>query len=221
MRKYPVINENNIVEELDAKFIRVYDYQYAPGRHYYNSTRRQFEDLMILKDIDECRNALPDAVTCLVVLITPDDEPRVLMLKEYRYPIGQYLMSPPAGVLDPSDRACDDPVLTAARREIYEETGISLSDKDRLFIINPLLFSSPGLTDESNACACAVVHLEDLSILNQNGAEDTELFDGFRLLTKDEAKTIIRNGRDEEGLFYSVFTQIVLQYFVQDRWMEE
>ena len=217
----PDINKGNIVEVVDAKYLRLYDYQYAPGRHYFNATRRHLDDLMVLKDENEFKEAIPDAVTIMVVIKTKDGEPKLLLAREYRYPAGQFLISPPAGVLDPEDKLSDNPILSAAKRELKEETGIILSKDDKLFIVNPLLFSTPGMTDESNAIACAVINLDDLSILSQNGAEDSELFDGFRLLTKSQAENMIRNGRDEDGFFYSVFTQIVLNYFIYDRWMEE
>ena len=217
----PDINKGNLVEVVDAKYLRLYDYQYAPGRHYFNATRRHLDDLMVLKDENEFKEAIPDAVTIMVVIKTKDSEPKLLLAREYRYPAGQFLISPPAGVLDPEDKLSDNPILSAAKRELKEETGIILSKDDKLFIVNPLLFSTPGMTDESNAIACAVINLDDLSILSQNGAEDSELFDGFRLLTKSQAENMIRNGRDEDGFFYSVFTQIVLNYFIYDRWMEE
>ena len=214
----PDINRNNIVEILDAKYIRVFDYQYAPGRHYYNATRRHLDDLMVLKSEEEFKTALPDAVTIMVVIKTKDEEPKLLLAKEYRYPAGQFLISPPAGVLDPEDKEQNDPILSAAKRELIEETGIVIKDTDELFVINPLLFSTPGMTDESNAIVCAVINLDDLSILTQKGAESSELFDGFRLLTKKEAETIINSGRDNEGFYYSVFTHIVISYFISDRW---
>ena len=217
----PDINKGNIVEVVDAKYIRVFDYQYAPGRHYYNATRRHLDDLMVLKSEEEFKEALPDAVTIMTVICLPNEEPRLLLAREYRYPAGQFLLSPPAGVLDPEDRETNNPILTAAARELKEETGLVLGEKDTLSVVNPLLFSTPGMTDESNAIACAVFYLDDLSILTQNGAESSELFDGFRLLTKNEAENMIINGRDEYGYFYSVFTQIVLNYFVHDRWQNK
>ena len=161
---------------------------------------------------------LPDAVTCVVILKVKDEEPKLLLTKEYRYPAGQFLLSPPAGLLDPEDEAEKEPVLAAAKREIREETGIQLSDQDTLSVINPLLFSSPGMTDESNALACAVIHLEDLSALSQDGAVGSECFDGFRLLSAAQAREILKAGKDQDGLFYSVYTWAALMYFVSDLW---
>lgn len=214
----PIIREENVKTLLDAKFIRVFDLQYAEGKHYFDATRRPLEKLVATKTDDEFKKMLPDAVGCVVILKIKDDEPKLLLAKEYRYPAGQFLLSPPAGLLDAEDETATDPVLSAARREIEEETGLTLSEKDSLTVINPLLFSSPGMTDESNALACAVIHLNDTSALTQQGAVGSELFEGFELLTAADAREILKNGRDREGLFYSVYTWATLMYFISDLW---
>lgn len=213
-----IIKKEQVVPMVETKFISVYDLQYEEGKHYFNATRRPLEKLMATKTAEEFKTALPDAVTCVVILCCPGEEPKLLLTREYRYPTGQFLLSPPAGLLDAEDEAQADPVLSAARREIAEETGIQLRTSDKLYTINPLLFSTPGMTDESNALACAVISEADLSCLTQTGAVGTECFDGFVLLTKEEAKQVLADGRDENGIFYSIFTWACLMYFLSDLW---
>lgn len=214
----PIIRKENVKPLFTSKFLNVFDLQYDADKHYYNASRRPLDNLAAIKSDDEFCTMLPDAVTCVVILNAPGDEPKLLLSEEYRYPTGQFLISPPAGLLDAEDASADDPVLTAAKREIEEETGIRLKETDTLSIINPLLFSSPGMTDESNALACAVVNLEDPSSLTQAGAVGSELFDGFKLLSVQEAKALLRAGKDEEGIFYSVYTWAALMYFISDLW---
>lgn len=214
----PNINKENIQSLFESKFIKVFDLQYEEGKHYYDATRRPLEQIVAAKSDQEFSEMLPDAVTCVVILQLKDEEPKLLMTREYRYPTGHFLLSPPAGLLDPGDETGGDPILTAARREITEETGIVLSEKDSLSVINPLLFSSPGMTDESNALACAVVKLDNLSSLSQKGAVGSECFDGFQLLSVKEAKEILKTGKDQDGIFYSVYTWAALMYFVSDLW---
>jgi len=214
----PVIKKENVKPLFESRFIRVFDLQYEEGKHYYDATRRPLDNLMAIKSDEEFKQALPDAVTCVVILNIANEEPKLLLSNEYRYPAGQFLLSPPAGLLDPEDAAESDPVLSAARREIEEETGLVLCDTDKLYTINPFLFSTPGMTDESNALACAVVTLPDTSSLHQTGAVGSECFDGFVLLNKEEAREVLKNGRDAAGIFYSVFTWAALMYFVSDMW---
>jgi ADP-ribose pyrophosphatase len=79
--------------------------------------------------------------------------------------------------------------------------------------VNPFLFSTPGMTDESNALVCAVLRRENLDELSQDGAVGSELFDGFTLVTLSQAEQLLKSGRDDNGHFYSIFTWAALMYF--------
>jgi len=214
----PEIKKENVKPLFESKFIKVFDLQYEEGKHYFDATRRPADNLMAIKTDEEFKTALPDAVTCVVILKTAGAEPKLLLDYEYRYPAGQFLLSPPAGLLDPEDAACAEPLLATAKREIEEETGLVVKETDKLFTINPLLFSTPGMTDESNALVCAVIHLDDTARLSQEGAVGSECFNGFELIGKEEAGTLLQNGRDKNGIFYSVFTWAALMYFVSGLW---
>ncbi len=160
-----IIPKEKTIPLFESKFIKVFDLQYEEGKHYYDATRRDRENLVATKSAEEFRTMLPDAVTCVVVVKGADGTPRLLLSKEYRYPAGQFLLNPPAGLLDPedidagqenlstadADASREAAVLSAARREIQEETGLIVQDTDILYVFNPLLLSSPGMTEECNA----------------------------------------------------------------------
>ena len=208
------INKQQIETLYETRFLKCYDLQYAEGKHYFEASRRNKEDLVARKTDREFREMLPDAVTIAVVLHLPGNETRLLMSYEYRYPVGQFLLSPVAGLLDPEDRHCSDPLVTAAIREIKEETGLTVKETDRISVLNPCAFSTPGMTDESNAFLCAEITLDSLDDLNQDGAEGSELFDGFELLDRERAQRIYRTGRDDHGNFYSLAAWMVLGIFL-------
>lgn len=221
----PIIRSENVVPLLETKFLNVYDLQYEEGKHYFNASRRKADQLIAVKSDSQFKQATPDAVTCVVVLDVQNEvasfEPMLLLSMEYRYPTGQFLLSPPAGLLDAEDLSAGslkDALVSATRREILEETGITLKDTDTIRVINSLLFSSPGMTDESNALVLAVAHLDSLDSLSQDGAVGSECFDGFCLLTKEQAMEVLKRGCDDEGNFYSVYTFAALMYFVTDLW---
>lgn len=220
MMEGPIIKKENVETLLETRFVKVYDLQYAPERHYYDASRREKEELIAIKTDEEFRSMAPDAATCIVILKSGSAEPKLFLQYEYRYPTGRFLLSPPAGLIDKEDAGKEDAVLLTARREIFEETGITVRDTDRVFEVNPLVFSSPGLTDECNALVCAVVSADEESEVTQDGAVGSEFFDGYVLLTEKDARRVLRDGRDAEGNFYSVYTWAALIYFVSGMWKE-
>ena len=208
------IDKHTIDTLCETKFLNCYDLRHAEGKHYYEASRRKKEDLVVRKTDDEFRNMLPDAVTIAVVLHLPGDETRLLMTYEYRYPVGQFMLSPVAGLLDPEDRESENPLVNAAVREIREETGLTVKETDQVYVLNPCAFSTPGMTDESNAFLCAEITLDSLDDLNQDGAQGSELFDGFELLDREHAEEIFRTGRDGRGNFFALSAWMVLSIFL-------
>lgn len=215
------IKQENIVPLLDVKYVRVFDLQYAPGKHYFDVSRNARETLVASMTDTEFRKQTPSAVTCAVICADDSHEARLLLFREYRYPVGRFLLSPPAGLIDPEDKnAPEGAAFSAAKRELFEETGLRFGNGDSMHLINPLLFSSPGLTDESNAMVCIIKNDFNDTELTQAGAVGSECFDGFQLLTKEEALRVLREGRDNNGFFYSTYTWIVLMYFVSGMWKD-
>ena len=214
----PKITKEKVKTVMDEKFLRVFDLQYDEGRHYFDATRRGFDDIVAVKSDEEFKKMIPDAVSCLVVFEDGDDS-KLLLSYEYRYPTGRFLLGVPAGLVDPDDKDAKSPAESTAIREIREETGIIFDEnKDEIFVINPLLFSTPGMTDESNALVGVVLKGHDLSALTQSGAEGQECFDGFVLVDKAKAKELLKNGLDDRGHYYSVYTWSALMYFLSDMW---
>lgn len=212
------IEKEHIVPVLETKFLSLLDIQYESGKHYFNTTRRNMDDVVAVKSDKEFKNMLPDAVSCIVILEIPKEEPKLLLSYEYRYPAGRFLLSVPAGLIEEQDKADSNAIVSTAIREIEEETGLVMKETDSITIINPLVFSSPGMTDESNALVCIIMHPEDLSELSQIGAKGSEQFDGFELLTHDAAQKVLQSGRDKNGNFYPVYTWAALSYFVSGIW---
>jgi ADP-ribose pyrophosphatase len=72
----------------------------------------------------------------IVPLIAPGE---VLLVRQYRHALKQYIWEVPAGTLDPGE-----PVLGCARRELIEETGYAAEVWHHLGEITPV----PGYSDE-------------------------------------------------------------------------
>ncbi|MEV4123384.1 NUDIX hydrolase [Nocardia sp. NPDC049707] len=76
-----------------------------------------------------------------VAVAAIDDADNVVLIRQYRHPIGRRLLELPAGLLDVPG---EDP-LAAAKRELAEETG--LAAREWSVLVDVAL--SPGFTDEA------------------------------------------------------------------------
>lgn len=83
-----------------------------------------------------------DAVSIIPHFIDDDGDLTYVVINEMRYPIGDNCYGFPAGLIDDGE-----PKLSAALRELEEETGIKISS--RLIPKGEPLYSSEGLTDEN------------------------------------------------------------------------
>lgn len=210
----PIITTECTDTLYETKFLKLYDLKYREGKHYFDASRRSKENLVAIKSDEEFKSMLPDAVTIAVILKLRNGETRLLLSYEYRYPTGQFQLSPVAGLIDEEDKLEQNPLISAAVREIKEESGITVGPNDRITVLNPCAFSSPGMTDESNAFLCAEINVENLDMLSQAGAVGGELFDGFVVLDKKEARRAYESGTDEKGIYYSLATWAVLGYYL-------
>lgn len=75
-----------------------------------------------------------------VGVVALDDDGAVVLLKQYRHPIGAHLWELPAGLRD----AEGEPPLETAQRELAEEVGLAASQWQLL----TTSYSTPGFCDE-------------------------------------------------------------------------
>ncbi|TDD05064.1 NUDIX hydrolase [Saccharopolyspora terrae] len=75
-----------------------------------------------------------------VAIAAIDEQERVVLVHQYRYPIGRRLWELPAGLLD----VAGEPPVRTAQRELAEEAGLAAEDWSVLVDVA----TSPGFTDE-------------------------------------------------------------------------
>ncbi|WP_415103816.1 NUDIX domain-containing protein [Propioniciclava sp.] len=101
-----------------------------------------------------------------VGVIALDDAERVVVVRQFRHPVGYRLIEPPAGLLDASD---GDGWLAAAQRELAEEVQLAASDWRVLvdYMTSPgclqeslRVYLARGLTDAARPDGFVVEHEE-------------------------------------------------------------
>ncbi len=129
-----------ITKKEEGRFITRYDLTYETvdnKEKIYEMISRKKE----MSGIEDIRGDQPDAV---VVIVTDETGERILMDREYRMAVGDWVYNFPAGLIDPGETPQE-----AAKRELWEETGLELYRIDDL--IGPS-YSAVGFSNEINVC---------------------------------------------------------------------
>lgn len=106
----------------------------------------------------------------VTIFVFNKDKTKMLLIKEFRFPINSYVIASPAGLIDDNED-----FKTAALRELYEEIGYT---EDQVKIFDTLLpsYSSVGLTDEQTASVFVTVDDAIQPKQNLEGTEDIQYF---------------------------------------------
>ena len=128
-----------------------------------------------IRTLDELQNREANAV---VMILTNERGDRILLNREYRMAMAQWIYNFPAGLIDPGESAEE-----SAKRELWEETGL------RLMRIDDVLdnsYSAVGFSNERNVCVFGVAEGE----FRKSTSDAEEIAPGW--YTKEEIKQLLR-----------------------------
>jgi ADP-ribose pyrophosphatase len=148
--------------------------------HYQDRSRRDRQWYIASRsDPPKCVSGRLDRPDAVVIVAEHCEQGGVVVIKEFRVPLGACQYGFPAGLVDPGES-----VEEACRRELWEETGLSVN---RIVRISPALYSSSGMTDESVAMVYVACKGEITSAANC----ESEWIHPF-LVTPEEARALCR-----------------------------
>lgn len=183
---------------LEGKFISLYDLEYVnklnQNKHWTVATRKNKEAVE-----DFYLNQAEDKVDAVAIVAYHVEYKKLVVIKQFRVPINDYLYELPAGLVDEDDTD----IVEAVKRELKEETGLNLVgvnanySKDKTYL-------SPGMTDESVALVFCTCDGE----ISRDYLEDDEDIEAI-LISQEEAKDILKSN---EKIDIKAF--LMLQNFV-------
>lgn len=130
----------------------------------------------------------PGAVMVVPLLQEGDDAVRLVMERQFRYPMGRVMLEFPAGKVDPGEES-----LACAQRELAEETGYLAGEWAYAGQLHPVVSYSTESIDIwfARKLKVGAPKLDAGEFLEVFTATPTELFDGCRNGAVTDAKTLV------------------------------
>ena len=158
----------------EGKFITRYDVDYLteeghPKTYEIISRNREITTLEALQ------NPTPDSV---ILILTDESGERLLVSREYRMAMAQWIYNFPAGLIDPGETP-----EQSAKRELWEETGLTLTRIDDVLDGS---YSAIGFSNERNVCVFGAAAGE----FCKSTSDAEEIVPGW--YTKAEMRTLLR-----------------------------
>ena len=116
--------------------------------------------------LDDWEFLRPKAFTGVVLIIAITDDGKLVLIEQFRPPAGTQCVEIPAGLVGDIPEHCEEDLVTAAHRELLEETGYEAKTMEIVFEGVP----SPG----SNAIILTFLLARGLRKVADGGGDDSE-----------------------------------------------
>lgn len=185
----------NIQKVTDNRFLNFYEFEaiHRDGKicpYYVSSRAGSIAELKAVSGQNK-----PDGV--ILYGVYGENKDHVVLIRQYRYPLGGYCYEFPAGLVEPGEN-----MVEAGIREMYEETGLTFIPKEAGCCSKPF-FTTIGMTDES----CGTVYGYCSGSPNnrhQEASEDIQVV----IADREECKRILR----EENV--AIMCAYMLMHFI-------
>lgn len=189
---------HNVEKMTDNKFVNLYhvnatSVHNTPVSYYVASRAKSVESLKL-----KTRKNTPDGV--IIYSIYGENRDKVVLIRQYRYTLGDYIYEFPAGLVEPGEDFHDSAV-----RELQEETGLTLKPLKVAEAFEKPYFTTVGMTDES----CAAVFGYASGQISAQAQEDSEEIEVV-LADREEVRRILR----EENV--AIMCAYMLMHFLKD-----
>ena len=189
---------HNVEKLTDNRFVNLYNVKATsvhntPVSYYVASRAKSIEKLKL-----KTRKNTPDGV--IIYSIYGEKKDKAVLIRQYRYTIGDYIYEFPAGLVEPGEDFHEGAV-----RELYEETGLKFTPLKVKEEFEKPYFTTIGMTDES----CATVYGYASGEISADAQEDSEEIEVI-IADREEVKRILK----EENV--AIMCAYMLMHFLKD-----
>jgi len=147
----------NVEKITDCRHLNLYEISYVNK----NGIEKLWQ-IASRADKPKCVTGRFDVPDAVVIVPFHKEKDKLVIIKEFRVPLGDYQYGFPAGLVDEGET-----IQQACIRELKEETGLNVT---RIKKISPPVYSSSGMTDES----VSMVYVECDGTPSNKGNEGSE-----------------------------------------------
>lgn len=158
----------------EGKFITRYDVDYVTAEGH----AKTYEIISRNKDIQSLEQLQNRQANAVVMILTDESGDRILVSREYRMAMAQWIYNFPAGLIDPGETPEE-----SARRELWEETGLTLTRIDDVLDNS---YSAVGFANERNVCVFGAAAGE----FRKSTSDVEEITPGW--YTREEMRQLLR-----------------------------
>ena len=172
------------------KLLKLTENYISPYLSHYHSESEYNDHIKEYDFVSRKKSLAPETLSqpyksyAVSIFVKNQDKSKILLIKEFRYAVNNYVISTPAGLIENNED-----VKQAAIRELYEKIGYN---EDQIKINHVLLpsYSAVGLSDEQVASVFVTV---DDSIKPKQHLESSEDIEYFWIDAHD-AEYFLENG---------------------------
>ncbi len=166
-----------ISKVFDGNYITRFDIEYETE----NGAQKTYEIVSRSSELSGFDDLHDNKTEAVVMIVHDKTGEKLLLNREYRMAVGEWVYNFPAGLIDEGES-----ISEAARRELYEETGLDLTAVSEVWKES---YSAVGMSNEKSVVVLGTAEGD----IRSSDSDMEEIFAGW--YTKSEVQSLLKEHR--------------------------